>query len=61
MRKHTTLIITLLLSIVQAWAVPARRGPRTMSQPDGTHITVYLHGDEHLPQGVCEDLFGHHL
>ena len=46
MRKHTTLIITLLLSIVQAWAVPAKRGPRTMSQPDGTHITVYLHGDE---------------
>lgn len=27
-------------------AVPAKPGPRTITQPDGTTITVYAHGDE---------------
>ena len=36
----------VLLSTMPTQAVPARRGPITMLQPDGKNITVLLHGDE---------------
>jgi len=47
MRK---IFVILLLSAatLHLYAVPARRGPRDVTQPDGTVITVYAHGDEHF-------------
>ena len=44
--RQTILYALLLLSTSVLWAVPAKRGPRTMTQPDGSQVTVYLHGDE---------------
>lgn len=34
--------------VCSAWAIPARRGGIVKTQPDGTQITVYQHGDEHF-------------
>ena len=34
--------------VCSAWAVPARRGEIVKTQPDGTQIVVYQHGDEHF-------------
>lgn len=31
-----------------AWAVPARRGGIIKTQPDGSEVTIYQHGDEHF-------------
>ena len=39
-------IAALCLSALSAAAVPARRGPVTVKQPDGTYITVCKTGDE---------------
>ena len=39
-------IIALSALVCSAWAVPARRGEIVKTQPDGTQIVVYQHGDE---------------
>ena len=46
MRK--TVLLTLSLSAMMCWAVPARKDARIVRQADGTQITVYAHGDEHF-------------
>lgn len=45
---RTLLYIALSLFSVAAFAVPARREPRKVTQPDGTELVVYAHGDEHF-------------
>ena len=46
-RHFRNLLPALCLSVsVAAWAVPARPGLVETRQPDGTVITVSLHGDE---------------
>ena len=47
MRKIGLLIVLSSL-VCTAWAVPARRGGIVKTQPDGSQITVYQHGDEHF-------------
>ena len=47
MRKIGLLIVLSAL-VCAAWAVPARRGGIVKTQPDGSQITVYQHGDEHF-------------
>ena len=47
MRKIGLLIVLSAL-VCSAWAVPARRGGIIKTQPDGSQITVYQHGDEHF-------------
>lgn len=44
------IIIATILSLAAAgmWAVPARRIPFDIAQPNGDSITVILHGDEHF-------------
>ena len=42
------LIAVLSVMVCSAWAVPARRGEIVKTQPDGTQIVVYQHGDEHF-------------
>ena len=42
-------ILALICAITTAvWAVPARRGGIIITQPDGSELTVYQHGDEHF-------------
>ena len=50
MRAKELLIIVLLLmlSISEALAVPAKEKPFTATQPDGSRITLVMHGDEFL-------------
>ena len=46
--KKIGLIIAFSALVCSAWAVPARRGGMVVTQPDGTEVTVYQHGDEHF-------------
>ena len=46
--KKIGLIAVLSVMVCSAWAVPARRGEIVKTQPDGTQIVVYQHGDEHF-------------
>ena len=46
--KKIGLLIVFSALVCSAWAVPARRGGIVKTQPDGSQITVYQHGDEHF-------------
>ena len=46
--KKIGLIVVFCALITSAWAIPARKGAFVRVQPDGTEVTVYLHGDEHF-------------
>ena len=48
MKKTTFLLLCVLLTATQAWAVPAKRIVRTVDQGDGTTLTTMLCGDEHF-------------
>jgi hypothetical protein len=42
-------ILALVCAVVSmVWAVPARKTGVTVTQPDGSQIIVYQHGDEHF-------------
>lgn len=45
MKKIATLVLCCTAALC-AWAVPARREGRLVTQADGTEIMVYNHGDE---------------
>ena len=48
MRRWTVAaIIAMLVVAASAWAVPAKPGPRTFEQPDGSTFAGRLVGDEH--------------
>jgi hypothetical protein len=42
------LTLAIAFGIQCALAVPARKGTAKMLQPDGTTVTISLHGDEYL-------------
>ena len=46
--KKIGLLIVFSALVCSAWAVPARRSGIVKTQPDGSQITVYQHGDEHF-------------
>ena len=46
--KKIGLLSVFSALVCSAWAVPARRGEIVKTQPDGTQIVVYQHGDEHF-------------
>lgn len=46
--KKIGLLIVFSALVCSVWAVPARRGEIVKTQPDGTQIVVYQHGDEHF-------------
>ena len=46
--KKVGLIVAFCAIIVSLWAMPARRGGVVITQPDGSQITVYQHGDEYF-------------
>lgn len=53
--KKTLHILLLLLSAASLWAVPARRVPITVEQPDGTRLSLTMRGDEHFHCLVTSD------
>ena len=53
-RKLITTILIALTATV-SWAVPAQPGSKRIQQPDGTFITVSLHGDEYLHYTTTDD------
>ena len=46
--KKLSILVFIFTMATAAWAVPARRTGVIVTQPDGTQITVYQHGDEHF-------------
>lgn len=46
--EKTILTLALALGLSSAWAAKAWNMPITITQPDGTTITVFQHGDEHF-------------
>ena len=46
MRKTLLLTLALAISITLAMAVPAKKGNVRVKQPDGSYVTLQLHGDE---------------
>lgn len=57
MQRHLKLFLNILFafSVLCAKAVPARPGSFEMRQPDGSVITVTLHGDEHFHYYLTAD------
>ena len=47
MKKVLTITLSFLITTL-VWAIPARRTGVVKTQPDGSQITVYQHGDEHF-------------
>lgn len=50
-----TVLLTLLVSVPSLQAVPAHKGSVTINQPDGTTVTIRLHGDEYLHFTTTDD------
>ena len=48
MKKNVLLLFVFLMTVCNIMAVPAHRGKVTVKQPDGTTVTIMLHGDEFL-------------
>lgn len=46
--KKIGLIVAFCAVMGSVWAIPARRGEIVKTQPDGSEIVVYQHGDEHF-------------
>lgn len=47
--------VSLFISIETAQAIPADRRPKKIRQPDGTTLTIRLHGDERYHYTTTED------
>ena len=48
MKKFSILALVCAMTTATLWAVPARRTGQVVTQPDGSQITIYQHGDEHF-------------
>lgn len=48
MTKKTILTVTCCITAAFMFAKPAKRGPITVTQADGTETVIYQHGDEHF-------------
>ena len=54
--KRLTFILTLLmLAVLRLMAVPAKPGPVIVKQPDGSQLSITLHGDEYLHYNTTTD------
>lgn len=47
-KRLILMAVSLLITVIAMHAVPARTRPTLVTQPDGTTVTVSLHGDEWL-------------
>lgn len=48
MKKKTLLLILTILMSINSWGAKAFPGPYAFTQPDGTQLSVTLHGDEYF-------------
>ena len=55
MKKLTMILMTMLLGTASLWAVPAHPGKVKVQQPDGSYVTIRLHGDEWLNFNTTDD------
>ena len=55
MKKLTMILMTMLLGTASLWAVPAHPGKTKVQQPDGSYVTIRLHGDEWLHFNTTDD------
>lgn len=55
MNKFYLSIAILMASICTAMAVPAKKDAVRMQQPDGSYVTICLHGDEYLHFNTTDD------
>ena len=46
--KRLSILVFIFTMAIAAWAVPARKTGIVITQPDGSEIIVYQHGDEHF-------------
>ena len=55
MRRVPTIVVMLAIITVSIMAIPANKKPIQVTQPDGTTVTIQLHGDEWLHFNTTED------
>jgi len=57
MKRTLTILgmLAIMATIITAVAVPARRDPFTVTQPNGDSLTIYLVGDERWHANYTED------
>ena len=55
MRRVSTIIVMLAIITVSIMAIPAHKKPIQVTQPDGTTVTIQLHGDEWLHFNTTAD------
>ena len=55
MKRISVLMCAMLLSVCAAMAIPAHKGSMKMQQPDGSYVTIRLHGDEWLHFNTTTD------
>ena len=55
MRRVSTIIVMLAIITVSIMAIPANKKPIQVTQPDGTTVTIQLHGDEWLHFNTTAD------
>ena len=55
MNKLYLSIAIMLASICTAMAVPAKKDMVRIQQPDGSYVTICLHGDEYLNFNTTDD------
>lgn len=55
MKKNIYLLLAMLLVSLRVAAIPAIPHPMQVTQPDGSVITIQIHGDEHFHYIVTED------
>ena len=55
MMKRIFISLLLLITVMQVMAVPAKKGNATVTQPDGSTVTISLYGDEWLHYETTAD------
>ena len=55
MRRVSTIIVMLAIITVSIMAIPAHKKPIQVTQPDGTTVTIKLHGDEWMHFNTTAD------
>lgn len=55
MKKYFALALALLLPFASALSMPAHKGSARVMQPDGSYVTIRLHGDEYLHFNTTAD------
>ena len=48
MKNKLLLLVMMCVMTITVFAMPARKGGVIVTQPDGTELTIYQHGDEHF-------------